>query len=294
MGLLMLVLRLRELGRNFERFSEEELHEALSDMDRFLWSNTRRPCFEDLDGLDAARLAELMTDLCEMSTMEDAGRFLGFDAKQKGLREPGREKFLARLATRVGRYLQTITSLGIPILYRREDGEDRVLLGPYLAPLDRAVAHARDVEGLFAERAASVGVEMAAMRRWTIVNNGFVDLRPHALCTSAKEAAGDLGEKVHCFASGEEMLAWMEELAVGSYFTTCGLVALEVRLKRLYEQISSRKIQLGTHETWKHLFQQDSEGRFMLSPGLVETVRMYSEGLGKVTGTEALWPRWGY
>ena len=40
--------------------------------------------------------------------------------------------------------------------------------------------------------------------------------------------------------------------------------------------------------------QQDRAGRHILSPGLIETVRMYSEGLGKVTGTEALWPGWGY
>ena len=294
MGILLLVLRLRELGESFERFTEDELNDALVDMDRFFWRHTRRPCFEDLEGLDAAQLGELMADLCEMSTMEDAGRFLGFDAKQKGLREPGREKFLARLATRVGRYLQTITSLGIPILYRRQDGEDRMLLGPYLAPFDRAVAHSRDVERLIAERAESKGVEEEVLRRWTIANNGFVDLRPHALCTSAKEVGSDLEEKVHAFSSGEEVLEWMVRLRGGSYFTTCGLVALEVRLQRLYEQISSRKIQLGTYETWKHLFQQDLEGRFILSPGLVETVRMYSEGLGKVTGTEALWPEWGY
>ena len=92
----------------------------------------------------------------------------------------------------------------------------------------------------------------------------------------------------------ENLAAWLGELPTGSYFTTCGLVALQYRLGRLYGQVRQRRIQLGTWETWKHLFPQDSTGRHILSPGLIETVRMYSEGLGKVTGTEALWPEWGY
>ena len=66
------------------------------------------------------------------------------------------------------------------------------------------------------------------------------------------------------------------------------------RLRRLYEKVRKRRIHLGTRETWKHLFPQDRGGRYLLSPGLIETVRMYTEGLGKVTGTEALWPGWGY
>ena len=71
-------------------------------------------------------------------------------------------------------------------------------------------------------------------------------------------------------------------------------MALKLRLSRLFAQVRGRKIQLGTRETWKHLFRQDPAGRHIISPGLVETVRMYSEGLGKITGTEALWPAWGY
>ena len=38
----------------------------------------------------------------------------------------------------------------------------------------------------------------------------------------------------------------------------------------------------------------DDRGYHIITPGLVETVRMYNEGLGKITGTETLWPRWGY
>ena len=48
----------------------------------------------------------------------------GFVDLHTHLREPGRERFLARLATRINRHLQTITSLGIPIVYRRPAGAD--------------------------------------------------------------------------------------------------------------------------------------------------------------------------
>ena len=95
-------------------------------------------------------------------------------------------------------------------------------------------------------------------------------------------------------ASAKELEAWLDSLPVGAYFTTSGLVALEYRLRRLYGKVRKRRIRLGTRETWKHLFPQDRRGRYLLSPGLIETVRMYTEGLGKVTGTEALWPGWGY
>jgi hypothetical protein len=294
LGLLMLALRLHELGGKFHRFKEDELVEGLNDLDQFLWRNTRTPCFEDLQEFDIPSLSTLLGKLCEVDSMETIGHLLGYDPHQTGLREPGREKFLARLATRISRYLQTVTSLGIPILYRREDGHDHVLVGPYIAPLDRTIAHSLDLERTWKEQAEHHGVPATTMRDWVIVNNGFVDLRPHALVTSAKEANPHLANEVHTFESSEEVMEWMDTLEQGSYFTTCGLVALKLRLGRLFQKVGQRKIELGTRETWKHLFQQDLEGGHILSPGLVETVRMYSEGLGKITGTEALWPRWGY
>jgi len=294
LGLLMLALRLHELRERFHLFQEEELVEGLNNLDAFLWRHTRTPCFEDLQEFEPPSLAVLLERLCEVDSMETAGRLLGYDPHQTGLREPGREKFLARLATRISRYLQTITSLGIPILYRRADGKDRTLVGPYIAPLDRAMAHGLDLQRTWQEKAEQHGVPAATMRDWVIVNNGFVDLRPHALVTSAKEAGPHLTDEVHTFSSTEEVAEWIDSLEQGSYFTTCGLVALKLRLGQLFQEVGQRKIELGTRETWKHLFQQDLEGRHILSPGLVETVRMYSEGLGKVTGTEALWPRWGY
>ena len=299
LGLVMLALRLSELGDKFEEIPEAELQAALArDLDDYLWEATRIPAFEDLEELDAPDLAALLGRLCEVDSMESAGQLLGYDPRLHGRREPGREKFLARLATRIRRYLQTITSLGIPILYRctDDDGDvsDRVLVGPYVAPLETAVAAAGDLRRAWEALAEECGVAFAVARDWTIANNGFVDLRPHAVVSAARELGPGTAGRVRTFETGGEVADWIGTLEVGSYFTTCGLAALELRLGRLFERLRQRKVQLGTRETWKHLFRQDRRGRHLISPGLVETVRMYSEGLGKVTGTEALWPRWGY
>ncbi|MCP3958225.1 MAG: hypothetical protein GY719_10270 [bacterium] len=295
LGLLLLVLRLLELGEKFADISEDDLVQGLSDLDDFFWSHTRIPCFEDLEGLDAVRLASLFGQLCEIDSMESAGRFLGYDPRHQGRRQPGRERFLARLATRIGRYLQTVTSLGIPIIYRDPvGGDDRMLVGPYVAPLETGIAATGDVHRAWRSLAEEHGLPFEVARDWVIANNGFVDLRPLAIGSAAKGPGPGLRERVQACSSREELVAWLESLPAGSYFTTCGTIALQLRLTRLSREVRGRKLQLGTRETWKHLFRVGTHGRHLISPGLVETVRLYTEGLGKITGTEALWPSWGY
>lgn len=295
LGLLNLLLRLRDLGRGFAAIPEQTLATAVSDLEGFFWQHTRLPAFEDLEDLSSDELAQRFGELCEVDSKEGAGLLLGYDLRRHGVREGGREKFLARLATTIRRYLSTITSLGLPIVYRSpRSGHERLLIGPYVAPLERAVASSRDVLVAWEALAVSHGLPFAVARDWSIVNNGFIDLRPHAIASAAKESSPRLAESVQTMSSAEEVEGWIATLPVGAYFTTCGTVALAFRLRRLGAQVCGRRIELGTFETWKHLFQQDVDGRFVLAPGLVETVRMYSEGLGKVTGTEALWPAWGY
>lgn len=295
LGLVMLLLRLRELSQKFEHYEEQVLLDGLTDPDEFLWRETRIPSFEDLETFDHKRLALLLAELCETHSMESAGRLLGFDPRQQGRRLPGREKFLARLATQIGRYLQGITSLGIPILYTDPAGSgDRMLVGPYVAPLDMAIAHRQDLHHAWRRAAEEAGTSYETLRDWTIANNGFIDLRAHGLTSQAKEPGKDLADQVRRFQTPEELGEWLSQQRSGSYFTTVGLVALKLRLDRLHHQVKNRRVQLGTRETWKHLFLQDQDGRHLLSPGLVETTRMYCEGLGKVTGTELLWPSWGY
>ncbi len=295
LGLLLLVLRLLELGEKFEEIPEQELVDGLSDLGDFLWRHTRIPSFEDLAEIDGERSANLFGRLCEIDSMDSAGQFLGYEARTVGVREPGRERFLARLATWIGRYIDTITSLGIPLLYRSpRDGGDHILLGPYVAPLDRAVARQGDVERAWSELATEAGVPVSVARDWVIANNGFVDLRPVAIVNTALETGPRLVEQVQSLETRQALEERLDQLEPGAYFTTCGTLALELRLSRLSLKVCGRKIRLGTRETWKHLFEQDEDGRHLISPGLVETARLYGEGLGKITGTEALWPSWGY
>ena len=294
LGLLMLWLRMRELSKDFQNIPEAELTAALPNIGDFLWNRTRIPSFQDLEGIDPSTMAAAFTELCEADSMEAVGRLLGFDPRRYAQRLPGREKFLHRLCNHIRRYLQIITSLGVPIIYRQSSGEDRLLVGPYVAPLDSAIAERGDVAAAWRRGAENCGASFDAYRDWTIVNNGFVDLRPHALGCAAKEPDTDLEDHVSRLASSEELQAWLSTLAPGSYFTTCGTIALHHRLQHLGDLVQKRKVELGTRETWKHLFRQDRHGRHLISPGLVETMRMYCEGQGKITGTEALWPRWGY
>ncbi|MEM8929790.1 MAG: hypothetical protein AAGE94_01375 [Acidobacteriota bacterium] len=294
LGLLMLALRLRELRATFAEIPEKTLQESVVDLDGFLWTHTSIPAFEDLDDLDAATLSNELSRLCEVDSTVAAGLLLDYDPRHQGVRQPGREKFLNRLATRIRRHLQIITSLGTPIIYRRSDGEDRVLVGPYVAPLDTAVAHADDLPKLWRQLASNYGASDASFRDWVVANNGFIDLRSHAIGSAAQEPGPRLADDVRTLGSEDELVDWLSSLTTGHYFTVAGTVALLYRLRTLGHQVRRRRIQLGTRETWKHLFRQDRRGRHLISPGLVETVRMYREGLGKITGTEALWPRWGY
>ena len=293
-GLVMLGLRLLELKQSFADIPADELGAAAPDVGTFLWQRTAIPSFEDLEAIDVETLSRLMTELCELDSMEGAGRLLGYDPRLHGVREPGREKFLHRLSTCVQRYRQTMTSLGIPLLYRASDGVDKVMAGPYVAPLDMALGRAEDLDRRFQDGAAELGTTTDAYRNWVIVNNGFVDLRPLAVGSTAQEPGAGLESQVHVMASEQELEDWLADLDTGSYFTTAGMVAFHYRVGRLGRKVRARKVQLGTRETWKHLFRQDRNRRHLISPGLVETVRMYTEGLGKITGTEALWPRWGY
>lgn len=295
LGLLGTLLRLLELGRRFPAIAEARLSEALVDLDDFVTAETRTPCFEDLDGLDASQLAQHFGRLCTIESMQDAGRFLGYHPRRRGRREPGRERFLARLATGIRRYLDSIQSLGTPILFvDPATGEEMLRLGPYVAPLDRAIGSAAELREIWRTMALDTGTDAGTIRDWTLVNNGFVDLRPGGLGTDATSPGPDLSERIGRFADAAELEVWLRRREVGSYFTTCGLTPLLYRLGRLAVRLRNRKLELGTRETWKHLFPHDGPGRVVLSPGLIETVRMYQEGLGKITGTECLWPAWGY
>lgn len=295
LGLIVLLLRLLDLKRRFESFSDQQLMDGSKDLDEFLWQHTGYPCFEDFLALGPQRLAELLGGLCEVKNRFHMGEWLGYDLRSHGQRPPGHERFLSRLCTRVRRYLSTITSLGTPIVFQSSaSGSPRVLLGPYVAPLDTVLTRDDDLERILRRQAADSGVTYQVARDWVVANNGFIDLRPHALGTDAKELTPATGTTLLATTDREELHSWLAGRTPSGYFTTSGLLALDYRLRCLWHRLQTRHTELGTANTWKNLFFRLADGRYVLAPGLVETVRMYCEGLGKVTGTELLWPRWGY
>jgi hypothetical protein len=53
-------------------------------------------------------------------------------------------------------------------------------------------------------------------------------------------------------------------------------------------------IELGSLQEWRWHMPRDSSGHILVVPGVVEGLRMVSEGLEKATGTERLDGLWGY
>jgi hypothetical protein len=68
------------------------------------------------------------------------------------------------------------------------------------------------------------------------------------------------------------------------------------RLKALgdYIQAAQTQIQLGTHHDVAWAIPRDHRQHTLVVPGIVEALRMVSEGLEKATGTEILSGNWGY
>jgi hypothetical protein len=79
-----------------------------------------------------------------------------------------------------------------------------------------------------------------------------------------------------------------------SFFSTCGLLALWHRLRSLSGLLREALIELGTLHEFRWQMPRDAAGHTLVVPGVVEALRMVSEGLEKTTGTERLDGLWGY
>jgi hypothetical protein len=137
---------------------------------------------------------------------------------------------------------------------------------------------------------------------WVICNNGFADLRPKAVFNTAKSYHNGLIDAIKTTDSAAEFRKLVNTLKLKNgrnlsenyHYTTSGLVAYTARITGLYEQLQKFDLSLGTLNGWKALFPVDHKNNHPLIPGLVEAMRMYMEGLGKITGTEFLYPQYGY
>jgi hypothetical protein len=252
---------------------------------------------EDIAGLDPIATQERFAQLLHITKREYLCAFLDIDYE---LIRPGGEHnmnnrmlgdALRILVKEIRGYVDSIVSLGTPILYC-DDGENKILLGPYVAPLDLAVTHRNSISRYVVAEAARIGVDRGVLFNWYVTNNGFVDLRQEGMVTTAKAASPDLQDQICRYSNLDDFRDGVGNISHG-YFTSSGITAMVGRMQGLVEHLGRADLRYGTHMGWKALFANTGSGHVLI-PGIVEAIRMHQEGLGKVTGTEVLQAPHGY
>jgi hypothetical protein len=275
LALLILLHRLRTLDVE----AIEEYPDASFNAKKFFLENSRPLTFRDVDGWDVESLAR---DLRTLVTADKPGQLLALrpliDAGQFGTRD---EAHLAVMKVVLDAVF-AVPSLGSPIVVEDEQGTPVVRSGYYIAPLGAIVTHEDSLAQLLPDEES---------RNFQFAVNGFVDLRPHAIVSSAKLPA-DGAVSVH--RDEASFRARLRSLEPYSFFATCGLIAVVHRLRALGAMLSQARTDLGTMQDWVWTMRRDPRGHTYVVPGVVEALRMIAEGQEKTTGTERLDGIWGY
>jgi hypothetical protein len=189
-----------------------------------------------------------------------------------------------------------VTSLGSAIVIEDQDGNAHARTGYWVAALGNIVTDDDALRRLFSESYAGahpdctldqyLGFQMAV--------HGFIDLRPHAIVSSAKVAADLTPAAVTTHRDDASFTQRLGTLEPYSFFATCGLWAVVHRLRALGRMLSQARTDLGTMQDWVWTMRRDSRGHIYVVPGVVEALRMIAEGQEKTTGTEWLDGIWGY
>lgn len=295
-GLYQLLHRLKNLNPRLisekitSKYTEPEVME-------FVDRNTEPLCIEDVVKQDTSKLASDFAILLTLKSHQELAIFVGFHGD---LHSKFVHAFFQHLFTAIKQTICSITSLGSPIVFEQA-GQLKVLVGPYCAPIDSVITHNDTLAKYIKDDALACKLKPTDYFEWIVANNGFVDLRPQATIVTAKTHKGGLKGKVRIIKNLQDFHERIEEiqeentrqLSLG-YFTSSGVVAFTGRMIGLYEQLKRFDISLGTLNNWKSLFPVDSNRHHVVVPGIIEAMRMYCEGLGKVTGFELLYPGFGY
>ena len=168
--------------------------------------------------------------------------------------------------------------------------------GYFVAPLNLLMSESDTVDNWFHKRRSEIKTRCSndTVRDFHICDRGFIDLRPHAIVSSARRAEEDLEDLVKCVHNDEDLRRCLQEITPYSYFTTCGLLAILFRLRGLYRFLREGMLELGTFHESRWQMPRDEHGHIIVLPGAVEAFRMVSEGLDKTTGTERIDGIWGY
>jgi hypothetical protein len=289
LALLILLHRLRTLDVDA---IDPYVDLAHFDARAFLVARSRTLTFEDLA---AWEFDDLARDLAVMASADEAVDLLRLIPHREHGLFPNRQEALRRVLEVVLRGVWTVPSLGSPLVFDR-DGESDLRTGYYVAPLDLLVTE-RDAVSVWLRKAHAESGNPCSFedyRDYQLAVGGFVDLRPHAIVCTAANDEQDLGGKVARFRDEDALRRRLQGLEPYGFFSTCGLLAVVVRLRSLYALLREGMIELGTLQDFRWAMPRDGTGHIVLVPGVVESFRMASEGLEKTTGTERLHGMWGY
>ncbi len=298
-GLFILMHKLKNLSSQnitsmiTSKYKEQEVKD-------FVDTNTPQLLLEDIVayGKDTRALAESFSSLLSIKSVGELAAFTGYSGELTGFVKV----FFNGLYSAVSQTVRAITSLGNPIIFRNNEGKDELLAGPYFAPLDLVL----DTNYTLIEAVDHICKEHKLERdmliNWLVCNNGFIDLRPEAILNTAKTYDQGLNDHISVIKEAEQFRKQVQQLKIKNrrntheniHFNSSGLLAYCGRITGLYEQLEQFDLSLGTYNGWKALFPIDDKFNHILIPGLVEAMRHYSEGLGKITGTEFLYPKYGY
>ena len=289
LALLILLHRLRTL--------DVDAIDPYVDLERFdprafLMERSRVLTFEDIVAWEFETVARDMQILAAADTPEDLVALT--PPREHGLFQRRREA-LRRVLEQVLGAVWCAPSLGSAMVFER-GGTSYLRTGYYVAPLDLLVTERDTVARWFREAHRDSGnpCSYEDYRDYHLSVGGFVDLRPHAIVCTAKNEDGDLTGRVARFDREGDLRKHLAGIEPYGFFSTCGLLAVLFRLRALYGFLREAMIELGTLHEFRWHMPRDAGGHIIVVPGIVEALRMVSEGLEKTTGTERLDGVWGY
>ena len=289
LSLLILLHRLRTLDVE----ALEEYPDPSFNPRRFFLENSRALTFRDVDGWEIESLAR---DLRTLVTADKPGQLLPLkplvDANQFGARD---EAHMAVMKVALDAVFM-VTSLGSPIVVEDETGAPIVRCGYWAAPFGEIVTDDDGIRRLFSSAFDSARPSCSEEEHtaFQMAVNGFIDLRPHAVVSSAKVVSEIREGSITVHDDEEGLRRRLATLEPYSFFATCGLLAVVHRLRALGKMLSLARTDLGTVQNWVWTMLRDARGHTYVVPGVVEALRMISEGQEKTTGSEWLDGIWGY
>lgn len=289
LALLILLHRLRTLDVD----ALDENPDSSFSPRQFFLESSRPLTFRDVESWDVETLAR---DLRTLVTAEKPGDLLAL----KPIVEPGhfgpRDEAHTKVLKIVFDAVCTIPSLGSPIVVEDESGAPVVRAGYWIAPLGDIVTTDDSLRQLFADgfAKAAPNASLDEYQSFQMAVNGFIDLRPHAIVSSAKVASELAPGTVTTHRDAQSFSARLASLEPYSFFATCGLLAVVHRLRALGAMLAQSRTDLGTMQDWLWTMRRDARGHTYVVPGVVEALRMIAEGQEKTTGTEWLDGIWGY